>query len=150
MLKIHRKLEYALIALKYMAAQKSDKKITAKEIAEQKSLPFDAVSRVLQKLSQKGVLRSEHGAYGGYLINQDLSEVSFYQIIECILGPIEIVKCAKDQSACELIASCDVQSPLMDLNAQLKQFYESLPVQKLLKVPGRGSVTDVTARLGVQ
>ncbi len=134
MLKIHRKLEYALIALKYMAELPPNQKVTAKEITEKRSLPFDAVSRVLQNLSQKGILKSEHGAQGGYFIRKDLAEVSFYQVIESVLGPIEIVKCTKSGHDCELVSSCDVQNPLIDLNEQLKDFYQSLSVAKLLKV----------------
>lgn len=134
MVKIHRKLEYALIALKYMAGKNPGQLTSAKEIAEKMGLPFDAVSRSLQSLSQKGFLRSEHGAQGGYQIVKDLSKVSLYEVMETVLGPLEIVKCVGEKDTCDFIARCNIQNPLNDLNIQLKGFYKSLSMHSLLRL----------------
>lgn len=137
MTKIHRKLEYALIALKYMAAKQPGQLTSAKELAETLDLPFDAVSRGLQTMAQKGVLRSEHGAQGGYQIVRDLSRVSFYEVMEAVLGPLEIVKCVGEKQNCDLLGKCNVQSPLIELNSRLKDFYGSLTLQSLLKIEAK-------------
>ena len=52
MIKIHRKVEYSLIALKHMSDRKPGQLTSAKEIAEVYGIPFDTVSRVLQQMAQ--------------------------------------------------------------------------------------------------
>lgn len=146
MTKIHRKLEYALIALKYMAAKQPGQLTSAKELTDKLGLPFDAVSRALQTMAQKRLLRSEHGAQGGYQIVRDLSRVSLYEVMEAVLGPLEIVKCVGEKQDCDLFGRCNVQSPLLELNTRLKDFYRSMSLQALLKIeakPVRENVVDL-------
>ena len=134
MMKINRKLEYALMSLKYMSVKQQGELSTAKEICEQTQGPFDAVSRVLQLMAQHGVLRSSQGAQGGYMIVQDLGRITFKELIEMILGPLGIAKCVKS-SNCELMDNCNIQSPIAELNRKLEGFYSKLSLKDLLELP---------------
>ena len=91
--KIHRKVEYALIALRHMKEKNQGQLTTVKEICRSYGCSFDATSRVLQVMVQKGLLKSEQGAQGGYLILKDLNTVSLLDLIEIVIGPINVVKC---------------------------------------------------------
>ena len=133
--RLNRKIEYALMALKHMSHKYAGQLTTAKEICEATGSPFDATSRVMQLMAQKGILKSEQGAQGGYLIIKDLSKVSFYDVVTTVLAPIEVVKCASGESDCELFSTCNVQSPLQAFNLKLVDFYKSLPVTELLHIP---------------
>src|SRR5690606_37884444 len=101
---------------------------TVKEVCQATRIPFDATSRVMQLMAQKGILKSEHGAHGGYMIARDLSKVSFYDVAETILGPVEVVRCASGHGDCEFANKCNVQSPLQNLNARLVGFYRTVTV----------------------
>ncbi|MFN9066290.1 MAG: Rrf2 family transcriptional regulator, partial [Bdellovibrionales bacterium] len=69
--KLNRRVEYALMALKYFHAHPAAK-LSAKELAEKLNTSFDVIARVLQVLTQKNVLISEQGVSGGYRLNHDL------------------------------------------------------------------------------
>lgn len=112
---------------------------SAKEVCAETGAPFDATSRVMQLMAQRGILKSEHGAQGGYQIVRDLNRVSFYEIMETILGPIEIVKCLSGSDDCGLKNTCAIQSPLQELNVRLKEFYEGLSLGEILKIKERKS-----------
>ena len=84
-------------------------------------------------------LKSEQGAYGGYLIMRDLTKVSVKDLIERVVGPLEIVKCiAPDVNHtminCELKETCNIMQPLTQLNEQLIRFYEGINLHQLLNV----------------
>ena len=135
--KIHRKLEYALIALKHMNQKRPGELTTVKEICQKYGTPFDATARVLQQLVQGKFLKSEQGAYGGYVILRDLTKVSLRELIEKVVGPIEMVKCMGEspvESACELKQTCNIMFPLIHLNEKLINFYENINVHELLVV----------------
>lgn len=130
--KMNRKLEYALIALKHMSQKTPGELTSAKEVVETTGVPFDATARVMQQLSQAGILRSEQGARGGYSIIKDLSKSSFHDLIVVILGPTGVSKCIHGE--CELIETCNIVSPVHVLNKRLIEFYKSLSLKELLKI----------------
>jgi Rrf2 family protein len=135
--KINRKLEYALIGLKHMRAKAPGELTSVKELATAYGCPFDATSRVMQVLAQHGVLISEQGAHGGYMIGRDLARLSFAELSEILLGKVAIARCFADSSddgdhACEMRASCNIVSPVQMLNRKLTEFYRGLSVAELL------------------
>lgn len=131
--KINRKVEYALIALKHMRARQPGELTSVKEITTLYGCPFEATSKVMQTLASRGLIRSEQGAHGGYQILKDLNRISLYEVMEIIVGPVEIAKCLHtDERACELRDSCNVVSPIQALNRKLIEFYRGLTVGELL------------------
>lgn len=133
--RINRKVEYALIALKHMRNKAPGERTTVKEIAAQYGCPTDVTARVLQALAGKAVLNSEQGAHGGYMIAKDLSRVSFYELLEMILGPMGVAKCLQEaqEGACDLRETCNIVSPIQLLNRKLSDFYKSLSVAELIE-----------------
>lgn len=138
--RLNRKVEYALMALKVMAQKRAGELTSAKEVVEKTGCPFDATARVLQQMAQKGVLRSEQGAHGGYVLIRDLTRVSFYELNEMIIGPLALAKCLTDEPDCDLKKSCNIISPISVLNRKMAEFYQDLSVGELLRVKERGVV----------
>lgn len=129
-------MEYSLVALKHMAGKTPGELTSAKEISDKFHTPFDATARVMQGLAHAGLLKSEHGSLGGYSINKDMNRVSFYDLLEVIEGPTQIVKCLQKEEACEVQAHCNIVSPVQTLNQKLVQFYSSLKLKELIIGPG--------------
>ncbi|AHZ85827.1 Rrf2 family transcriptional regulator [Bdellovibrio bacteriovorus] len=131
--KINRKLEYALMALKYMSQKIPGELTTAKEVSDSFHTPFDATARVMQQMAQKGgILRAEYGANGGYQITKDLAKVSIHDLVEVIEGPTALVKCLHKEAPCEIQGTCNIVSPITALNDRLTDFYKSLSLKELL------------------
>jgi len=132
--KINRKLEYALMGLKHMRTKQPGELTTVKEISAVYGCPFEATSKVMQVLSQKGLVRSEQGAHGGYQLIRDLNRISVYELMEAVVGPVEIARCLQgdEPGACELRDSCNVVSPVSILNRKLIEFYRGLMLGELL------------------
>lgn len=132
--RLNRKVEYALMALKVMAAKRQGELTSAKEVVDLTGCPFDATARVMQQMVRKGILRSEQGAHGGYILVRDLSKISLFDLSEMILGKIAVAKCLHGQESCELVGTCNIMSPVTNLNRKLSEFYQNLSVGELLRV----------------
>ena len=130
--KLNRKVEYALVALKYINDRAPEQLITAKEVVSATGVPFDATARVMQIMGQKGLLKSEQGAYGGYKLVKDLSTVSFHELLVMILGPLGLAKCLHGEENCDMIQTCNIQNPIVLLNEKLIDFYKGLSLFELL------------------
>ncbi len=139
MLKINRKIEYALIALKHMGRKAPGQLTSAKEICDNYHTPFDPTSRVLQIMSQHEILRAEQGAYGGYQILKDLSKVTVGDLSDIIIGPIQIANCFHgDYSHCEITNSCSVIGPMLNLNERISQLFHDIKVSELIETRHSG------------
>src|ERR1044072_6013707 len=133
MFKINRKLEYALFSLRHMSAKAPGQLTSAKEICDIYHTPFDPTSRVLQIMAQHEIVRAEQGAHGGYQILKDLSKVSLQDLTQMIEGPIHIVGCVHDNyTHCGMTASCNVISPMLNLNERIVNLFKTTNVQELI------------------
>ena len=132
--RLNRKVEYALMALKVMASKHQSELTSAKEVVEKTGCPFDATARVMQQMAQKEILRSEHGAHGGYILIRDLNKISFFDLNEIVLGPIALAKCLHGEERCDLVDTCNIMSPVNMLSKKLSEFYQNLSVGELLRV----------------
>lgn len=130
--RMNRKVEYALMSLKYMTQKIPGELTTAKEVCDSLSTPFDATARVMQAMAQHGLLRSEQGATGGYQITRDLSKVSLLELFEMIEGKLGLVRCHHKESHCEIQGNCNIILPINNLNRKYNEFFESVKLKELL------------------
>src|ERR1700758_1952856 len=61
MLKLTKKADYGLMAMKHLAERADEGACSAKDVAEAYGLPQEAVAKILQRLAKSGLLRSRHG-----------------------------------------------------------------------------------------
>ena len=134
MFKINRKIEYALIALKHMNAKSPGQLTSAKEVCDIYHTPFDPTSRVLQVMAQHEILHAEQGAKGGYQIIKNLSQFSIKKLSDMIIGPIEIANCfhGKDYSECTISPTCRIIAPMLNLNENIKELFDTIMIGDLL------------------
>jgi len=135
-MKIHRKIEYALLALQYMrmvgATAVADRLVTARELCELHPMPFDMLSKVLQRLAHCGVLTSEQGAQGGYRLRADLGRLSLHALSESLIGPTRFATCMDERCECQLTGSCTIISAVVNLAKRVEQVYRKVSVAELL------------------
>ena len=71
MLKITRKIEYALIALRHLQQNDIGVLSTSKEIASKYDIPKELLAKILQNLVKNNIISSTKGPYGGYEVIAD-------------------------------------------------------------------------------
>src|SRR5690242_7049763 len=104
MFRLSKKADYGLIALKHLARH-SDESISAREIAREYKIPAELLAKILQRLARKGILTSQHGANGGYVLARDPSQISIVDVVEALDGPIGITPCELG-TECEQLSVC--------------------------------------------
>jgi Rrf2 family protein len=114
MLKLTKKADYGLIALRHLALAANGPKgsAPAKDIAEAYGIPLPLLSKVLQKLARAGLLASEQGTNGGYRLARDAGDISALEAIRTIDGPIILTQCFTEHTGCDQSQLCPVREPL--------------------------------------
>ena len=119
-LKLTKKADYGLIALKHLAVNAAHGVASAKEIAETYHIPLPLLAKVLQKLNKSGLLRSEQGTNGGYRLARDPREISTLDAIRTIDGPIILTHCFTEHGeGCSQSDKCTVREPLRKVHEGL-------------------------------
>ncbi len=132
MLHVHKKIKYALTALKYMKGKKGRELTTAKELSERFAIPFDPTSRVLQIMSQKGILEAVQGAGGGYRLIGRLSSYSLYDLTCMIIGPFAVTDCAQKDGVCGHIDSCVLKKAMFRLNGKVLKVFQDTRLSEMI------------------
>src|SRR5262252_7840580 len=117
MLKLTKKADYGLIALKHLAMRDASGGVSmstsasTKDIAEAYGIPVPLLSKILQRLVKNGFLKSEQGTNGGYRLARDPRTISALEVIRAIDGPIILTSCFTDHSECNHSERCSVREP---------------------------------------
>jgi len=131
MLKLTKKADYGLIALRHLAVGSGQPSASAKEIADRYGMPLPLLSKILQKLARGGFLRSEHGANGGYRLARDPRQVSALEVIRAIDGPIILMSCFTGQKKCGQSGTCTVREPLRRVHQGILQLLENITISDM-------------------
>jgi len=115
MLRLSKKADYALIAMKHLALR-GDRRTagssSAREIAELYDIPIELMAKVLQRLVRGGLLASHQGTRGGYQLARPPTQISVADVIQSIDGPVTVTACTTEEGQCEQFAKCNVRDPL--------------------------------------
>ena len=126
MMRISKKTDYGLIALKHIANSDGDTLVNAKEIATLHGLPPNLLAKVLQSLSQSGIIEAQKGIGGGYRMLRDASDVTLTEVFESIEGPVHMVMCTQDDGCCSLEERCTIKNGLHNLERRFTEFFNTI------------------------
>jgi Rrf2 family protein len=127
MLKLTKKADYGLIALKHLAVHGPESS-SAKEIAETYGIPLALLSKILQKLAKNGFLQSEHGTNGGYRLARQAREITALEVIRTIDGPIFLTACFTEHGYCCHTDKCIVRDPLQKVHEGILRLLASITI----------------------
>ena len=112
MLRLSKKADYALIALKDLASRADGSSSSARDIAERYDIPVELMAKVLQRLARRGLLASHQGTRGGYHLARPATAISVADVIDAIDGPVTVTACSTADDRCDQYSKCSVRDPL--------------------------------------
>ena len=130
MLKITRKVEYALLALRHMQAKQPRKVTTAAEIAERYFIPNELLAKTMQLMARENIVEAVQGPHGGYRIKADLEKINLTDFFETLEGPLGLMDCFFD-SDCVQIDCCTIRAPIQKINDNLRNMSSKMSVQEI-------------------
>jgi len=120
MLRLSKKADYALIAMKHLAQKGlGAHSSSAREIAEQYDIPIELMAKVLQRLVRTGLLVSTQGTRGGYTLSRAPKTISVADVIQAIDGPLAVTACSDSNNECEQYNKCSIRDPLWQIRERI-------------------------------
>ena len=119
MLRLSKKADYALMAMKHLAVHRDRGSASAREIAGSYGIPIELLAKVLQRLVRRGLLVSQHGTHGGYRLARAPVQISIADVIQAIDGPVAVTACSVHEAQCEQFSKCNVRDPLWKVRERI-------------------------------
>ena len=119
MLRLSKKADYALIAMKHLAQKRDAPSSSAREIAEQYDIPIELMAKVLQRLVRTGLLTSQQGTRGGYALSRASATITVADVIQAIDGPFTVTSCSTENNSCEQYGKCSIRDPLWRIKERI-------------------------------
>ncbi|MCX8051774.1 MAG: Rrf2 family transcriptional regulator [Chlorobi bacterium] len=130
MLRLTKKVEYALFALQAMASRPGQV-VSSKDIADCCGLSVELVAKVLSSLARGGVVRAVHGVHGGFVLDRDPATITIADVLRVVEGQhIHLLQC--DEESCYVESRCTIRSPLRTLQVRIERIFESVTIADLL------------------
>ena len=148
MLRLTKKADYGLMALKYLAEHGQTGAQSAKDIAEAYHIPPPLLAKILQTLARSGLLVSHAGTNGGYSLARPAVEISAFEAIRAIDGPLFITSCITIHGTCDLAGHCTIKEPLRKVNDSIKELLSGIRIADLVEQPEEGAKSTGAAVAG--
>jgi Rrf2 family protein len=132
------------MALKYLAEQSAGAAVSvsqgmpaqsAKDIAQAYHIPPPLLAKILQTLARAGLLVSHAGTNGGYALARPANEISAFEVIRAIDGPLFITSCITIHGPCDLAGTCTIKEPLRKVNDSIKDLLSAIRISDLAEAP---------------
>jgi Rrf2 family protein len=131
MLKLTKKADYGLMAMKHLAEQGQAEACSAKDLAEAYQIPQELLAKILQKLVKAGLLKSHHGTNGGYLLARDPATISAFEVIRVIDGPLFITSCVTVRGNCVQHERCTIKEPMRKVNQSIEEVLRRITISEM-------------------
>ncbi|HEY0758584.1 MAG TPA: Rrf2 family transcriptional regulator [Acidisarcina sp.] len=133
MLRLTKKADYGLMALKFLAEHEQSPSLSAKDIAEAYHIPPQLLAKILQRLTKFGLLKSHAGMNGGYVLSRSAREITAFEVILAIDGPFFITSCDTGTRSCDLANHCTIKEPLRRVTESISDVLKAIRISDLVE-----------------
>jgi Rrf2 family protein len=126
--------EYALRAIVCLGTVPDQRPLTTQVIARRTLVPAGYLSKVLQGLGRAGLVESQRGLRGGFILARPLDEVSVLDVINAV-DPLKRIKRCPLGLVAHGTRLCPLHRRLDEALAQVESLFEGTSIAELLEEP---------------
>jgi len=135
MLRISKLTDYGTLIVTHMASE-PDRVISATELADALGLGLATVSKVLKALSRQGLVLSQRGTRGGYVLSRPPTQISVADIIDALEEqPFGLTECSASSGVCNLETGCRIRDSWMRINTVVRQALQTVSIAEMTPAP---------------
>jgi len=142
---IHRNSDYALRVLIHMGRQPMGTRLSASRLARTEHVSEGFLHKVLHELRRAGMVWSCPGPGGGYALIRPLSEITVWEVLQTLQGPLAINRCLLGRNKCPNQSTCSIRRRLVDLQERMIGLLESTTLADLVGDQSRSAGDGVSS-----
>jgi Rrf2 family protein len=132
MFRLSTKGRYAIRAI-YEIAKAYPNGITLDEIAENQKISRVYLAQILNRLRQARLIRSSRGPGGGYVLRKPPEEITLYDVLEPLEGPVCVASCLDPSEGCDEVDECIAYPIWKKLASYIECMLKNVKLSDLIK-----------------
>lgn len=125
MIRLSRNADYGIVIMTELAQQ--GRSLATPDIAERTQIAQPMAGKILKVLARQGLLTSQRGAKGGYMLARVPALITVAEIIEALDGPIALTACIElGPGECMIEDSCPARSNWHRINAAIRDALDGI------------------------
>jgi Rrf2 family protein len=92
------------------------------------------------------LLISQHGIRGGYTLARDAHQISAFDVIRAVEGPLFMTSCVTVHGECEQVDRCTVKEPLRRVSQSIEEVLSRITIGEMAR-ERNGDRAEVRAEL---
>ena len=125
---------YGLRALAEIA-DAAGQPISATEIAARQDVSKKYLDAILAKLRGAGLIQSQRGPGGGYVLARKPKEISLLHVVRALEPRWPVLPCVEQPSVCSGSAGCQTRPVWQELSAAIENTLAQMPLTRLARRP---------------
>lgn len=127
--------EYALRAMVALASRPDEPMVT-RDLADATKVPAGYLSKVLQSLGRAGLVRSNRGLGGGFLLAQPPDQITLYTVVQAV-DPIQRIRSCPLGLQAHGVKLCPLHRRLDNAMRMVEEAFRDTTLAEILAEPSR-------------
>ncbi len=125
--------EYALRAMAWLATMPAGELMRVKDLSIATGIPSHYLSKVMRRLVLAGLVVSQRGLAGGFLLSKAPEEIPFIDILTAVDAYSTDGRCAFGWGQCDEVRPCPLHDSWSRLNEQLEAWAKGTTLADIAK-----------------
>ncbi len=137
--------KYGIKSVCYLAQQPESRFVAIREISDELDIPFQYLTKLLQRLQQGGIIYSRRGNTGGVSLARPAEEITLAEILNVLEPGFEKCSCLLHDELCMKTGNCPFGKYWGEIQNRLHDLLNNTDVKWITSNSTEGSpITDAT------
>jgi len=124
---------YAVMAIVDLAQQEKEKPIKMEDIAKRQNISANYLEQIFNKLKNSGIIISQKGPGGGYLLHGKSNQIFISDIIKAVEEPIKFTKCDENSNCNAAHVKCQTHFLWKGLENHIQKYLGNISINDICK-----------------
>ena len=135
-MKLSTRARYGVRLMLALAVNYGNGPVYLKDIARGEEISEKYLSLIIIPLRTAGLVISTRGAYGGYNLAREPSQITLKEVVDVLEGEPCLVDCVRDPSLCPRVSTCVTREIWSLLGGKISEVLESITLHDLVRMNG--------------
>jgi Rrf2 family protein len=133
-MKLSTRARYGVRLMVELALNYGKGPVFLKDISKRQNISEKYLSLIIIPLRGVGLVNSSRGAYGGYSLAKDPSQITLKEIVNVLEGDCSLVDCVKNPSVCPRVPLCATHDVWAMIGGKISETMNSITLDMLVEM----------------
>jgi len=132
-MKLSTRGRYGVRLMLDLALHQGEGPVLLREIAKRQEISEKYLWQLINPLKAAGMINSQRGAHGGYVLAKKPAEINLQQILSVLEGSLCMVDCVENPAGCDRAPGCVTRDVWTEASKGILDTLEAMTLEKMVE-----------------